>query len=72
MTFDESNSKITEQLCGRTIDRVERQGKDLVFVTTCGHEIRLASDVNHDIHYKGTSVKIILNATPMQNIQGMF
>jgi hypothetical protein len=72
MTFDESNSQITDSLCGRTIERVERHGKELVFVTTCGHEVKLQSDTNHDIHFKGCGVKIMLDSIPMGAIQGQF
>lgn len=60
MTFDESNAHITESLCGRTIEYVYRDGKVLVLRTTCGHEVQLQSDLNHDIHFKGCAVKIQL------------
>ena len=71
MTFDESNARITELFTGRTIERVERHGKELVFVTTCGHEIKLQSDVNHDIHFKGCAVKIILDPVGIFAQQGL-
>ena len=61
MTFDESNSKITEHLTGRTIDHVIRNGKVIELHTTCGHCIKLQSDVNHDIHFVGQSVSIMLD-----------
>ena len=72
MTFDESNARITETLTGRTIERVERHGKELVFCTTCGHEIKLQSDVNHDIQFKGCGVKITLEPLAIGCAQGIF
>lgn len=60
MTFDESNAHITEQLCGRTIEHVVRVGKVLEFHTTCGHVVKLQACENHDIHFVGTDVRIIL------------
>ena len=72
MTFDESNSRITEALTGRTIDHVFRQGKELILNTTCGHEIRLQADVNGDIHFKGCGVKIKLESLSMGAEMGMF
>jgi len=61
MTFDESNSKITEEMTGRTIDHIVRNGKVLEFHTACGHCIKLQADDKHDIHYLGTSVSIVLD-----------
>ena len=60
MTFDESNAKITQHLTGRTIEHVERQGKELRICCSCGHEVVLQADVNGDIQFKGQAVKIIL------------
>jgi hypothetical protein len=64
MTFDESNARITNELTGRTIDHVVRNGKALELHTACGHCVKLQSDVNHDIHFAGTSVHIKLD--PME------
>ena len=60
MTFDESNAKITEQLAGKTIEYVVRNGKMLEFYTTDGHVVRLQADVKGDIHYRNTGVRIML------------
>lgn len=70
MTFNESNAKITESFTGRTIDHVVRNGKILEFHTTCGHCIKLQSDVNHDIHFGGQDVRIVLDAIQMGVAQG--
>lgn len=61
MTYDESNGLLTTELTGRTIDHVIRNGKVLELHTTCGHCIKLQSDINHDVHFAGTSVSIMLN-----------
>ena len=71
MTFDESNSKITEHLTGRTVERVERHGLEIRICTTCGHEIKLQADVKGDIHFKGCGVKIILPSLSMGAQQGV-
>lgn len=71
MTFDESNAYLTNELCGRTIARVERQGKDLVLVCTCGHEIVIRSDINHDIHYVKTNVKIAIPGIDLTGLTGV-
>jgi len=60
MTFDESDGKITQYMTGRTIDYVTREGKELHFFTTDGHEIALQADVNGDIHFKSMGVKVFL------------
>lgn len=71
MTFDESHAKITTELAGRTVDYVGRSGKELEIHTTCGHCIKLQADVNGDIHYKGTSVSILLPGVNIGSVQGM-
>jgi hypothetical protein len=60
MTYEESNAGITEGLTGRTIDYVARHGKVLEIHTTCGHVIKLQSDVNGDIQHNGTAVSIVM------------
>ena len=60
MTFDESQGFITNELHGKIVDYVYYDGLDLVIVTECGHEIHLASTVDHVITFKKTSVKIQL------------
>ena len=72
MTFDESFAAISEALVGRTIEYVERCGKELRIRTTCSHEIKLLADVNGDIQYNGTAVKIFLPGLPMGVEQGKF
>lgn len=61
MTFDESFAHITNELCGRTIDHVVRNGKVLELYTTCGHIVKLQADDQYDIHYAGTGVNIQLD-----------
>ena len=61
MTFDESNSKITEHLTNHTIDYVVRNGKELEFHTTDGHSIVLQADVNGDIHFKRQDVRVVIS-----------
>ena len=72
MTFDESNAKMTEELCGRTVDWVVREGKEIVIYTTCGHQITLQADVNGDIRYKSTAVHIVLDPANFGATQGQF
>lgn len=72
ITYDESNAAITEHLTGRTVERVERHGKELRICTTCGHEIKLQADVNGDIHFKGCGVRIILEGISSGAEQGIF
>jgi len=60
MTFDESNSLITDHLTGKTVDYVVRNGKVLELHMTCGHCVKLQADVNHDIQFSGQSVNIVL------------
>jgi hypothetical protein len=72
MTYDESEGKITESLTGRTIERVERHGKELRLCTTCGHEIKLQADINGDIHFKGCGVRIIIPSLTVGAVQGKF
>ncbi len=72
MTFDESFAAITEALTGRTVEHVERCGKELRIRTTCSHEVKLLADVNGDIHFNGTAVKIILPSLVTGAEQGKF
>lgn len=72
MTYDESNSAITDALAGKTFDHIVRNGKTLEFVTTCGHTIKLLADVNGDIHFGGQSVSIMLTPQMMGIEQGVF
>lgn len=53
-------SKITDALSGRTVERVYREGLELRIDTTDGHSIVLQADVNHKIHLKRTDVKIFV------------
>ena len=70
MTYDESNSKITEFLTGRTIEHVIRNGKVLEFHCSCGHIVKLQADLNHDIHFVGQSVHVVLPKISMEAIAG--
>ena len=65
MNFDEANARITTELAGRTVDWVERNGKEIDIVCTCGHVITLQADVKGDIHYKKTGVRIVLRNLPI-------
>ncbi len=71
-TFDEANARLTEQLCGRVIQYVYREGLDLVFVTMCGHEVRIAATVDHHIVHKRTDVKVMLQGVSMLAEAGKF
>lgn len=70
LTFDESNARLTDIMTGRTIDRIYRKGKDLIFVFTDNIEVTIASDVNHDIHYKNHETRIYLQGIGMGAVQG--
>ena len=72
MTYDESEGMLTTELTGRTIERVERHGKEVKLCTTCGHVIILQTDVNGDIRYKGTGVSIVLDPLRFGAEQGLF
>ncbi len=65
MTFDESNAMLTEQLTGRTIDHIVRKGKELEFICNDGHVVILQADINGDICYKKTDVRIMLPGVNM-------
>ena len=72
MTFDESNSRITEHFTRRTTDFVVRNGKELEFHMTDGHVIVLQADVNGDIHFKRQNVKVAISLPPMLGVAGNF
>lgn len=72
MTYDESEGKLTTELTGRTIEYIERDGKEIVICTTCGHRITLQADVNGDIRYKSTGVSIALKGVGFESVQGGF
>lgn len=59
-TFNESNARLTDQLAGRTIDHLVRNGKEIEIICTDGHTVVIQADVNGDIHYKRTDVRIVL------------
>lgn len=60
MKFDESQGFINNELAGKTVEAVFYDGLDLVIRTDCGHEIHLASTIDHVIALKKTSVRIML------------
>ena len=72
MTFDESNSRITDYLTGRKINYVVRNGKELEFYTDDGHCIVLKADVNGDIHFKRQNVKVAISLPSMLGAAGNF
>lgn len=61
------NGSITDHLAGRTIDHVIRDGRDLIFCCVDGAEVRLRSDVQHNIRFVSKSVKIVV---PGANVKG--
>jgi len=71
MTFDESNAAITEQLTGRTIEHVVRNGPVLEFVCSDGHVVKLQADVKGNIHYRGTDVRIMLPEVSAMSVAGL-
>ena len=71
MSFDEANAAITEQLTGRTIEHVVRNGLVLEFHTTCGHVGKLHADVEFNIRHRGTDGKIILPDVAAVGVLGM-
>jgi len=70
MTYDESFAAITNALTGRMVDHVERKGKELIICTTCGHEVVLKADVNHDIQFGGCGVRFVLPGIPVFGEKG--
>lgn len=72
MTYDESEGRLTTELTGRTIEHVEREGKEIHICTSCGHKITLQADVNGDIRYKSTGVNIQLEGLGFNTMQGLF
>lgn len=70
MTFDESNAQLTEQLTGRQIDHLARVGKELEVVCCDGHVVVLQADINGDIHFKRTDVRIMLPGVDMFGKEG--
>lgn len=66
--FDAANSRLTDQLAGRTINYVVRKGKELEFVCDDGHVVILQADVDGDIHHKKTDVRVMLPGVEMYGI----
>lgn len=64
----DDDSKITDQLSGRTIDYVIRNNKDLEIVTTDGHTVVIASDIDHDIQFKRTDVRVVIPRVSMDGV----
>jgi len=71
LTFDESNARLTELMCGRTVDCVIRKGKELVIVLTNGVEVTIQTDVNGDIHYKNHETKVHVKGLAFGAQQGV-
>ena len=71
MIFDESNGRLTTELCGRTVEYVTRQGLELTLHMTGGHEVVLAADVDFNIQHKKTDVKIQIIGMESNPIQGV-
>lgn len=72
MSYDDREGYITNDLAGRVLSHVEREGKQLTFVTNCGKRVQLIADANGDIQYNGTAVKIQLTGASGQGVQGIF
>jgi len=60
MILDEADGRLTNQLCGRTIDYIYRQGKELIIQTTDGHSVVIQADVDGDIQHKRTDVAVLI------------
>jgi len=58
--FDEANARLTQQLCGRTIEYIFRKGKEIVIQTTDGHSVVIQADINGDIQHKRTDVGVVI------------
>lgn len=71
MTIDENEAYITNELSGRTIEMVIRNGKILELQCTDGHVIKLQADVNGDIRYHSTGVRVYLQSLLIEPVQGM-
>ncbi len=71
MLFDESNAAITQNLCGRTIEYVVRDGKVLEFHTACGAVVRLQACTKGDIHFVGADVRIVLPEISSNGMLGL-
>lgn len=70
MQMNEANARITEQLTGRTIDHVIRNGKDIELVCMDGHVVVLAVDTQGNIQHKKTDVRIVLPGVTMNGVAG--
>lgn len=70
LTFDESNAKLTELMCGRTVDCILRKGLEIIFVFTDGMHVTIASDNKYTIHYKKHETRIYLKGVGMGTVQG--
>jgi hypothetical protein len=60
------NGSITDNLAGRTIERVLREGRDLIFCCTDGAEVRLRADVNYEIRFISKGVKIVVPSAALK------
>lgn len=71
-TFDEANARLTNELTGRTIDHVIRNGLDLEIVCTDGHVVVIAATVDHHIVHKRTDVRVMLHGVSVFGEAGKF
>ena len=71
-TFNEANAKLTNELTGRTIDHVIRNGKEIEMVCNDGHVVVIQADIHGDIHHKQTNVKVILPTLSLFGKAGKF
>jgi hypothetical protein len=70
--MDESNAILTQQLAGRRIDYLFRKNKELHIVCTDGHTVVLQTDINGEIQFKKTDVKILMPGVSMFGDAGKF
>ena len=69
-TFDEANARITEELTGRTIDHVIRNGLELELVCVDGHVVVIQATIEGHIVHKKTDVRVTLQGVDMFPLAG--
>lgn len=70
LTFDEANAQITEAMTGRTVEYVERVGKELHFCMTDGHVVVVQATVDGHIVRKRVDVRIVVPAVEVHSAAG--
>jgi len=70
--FDEANARLTNELTGRTIEYIFRQGKELLIQTTDGHTVVLQVDVDGNIQHKRTDATVVIPGVRLFAKEGRF